>query len=114
VDNNNPAAQTAQPNIAPAQPVMPQTPIPAESSNGSNKVIIWFIIGLVVVILLVGGIYFYLSRQQVTPSQTQTTTTQATPSPSPQDNLEGDLNSINIPSGADDVFTTVDQDLQQL
>lgn len=73
----------------------------------SNKFVLMFVAGLVIIILLVGGIYLYLSRQQA-PSEVG-----PTPTPVVQENLEDDLNSIDITS-IDNDFTSVDSDLQQL
>lgn len=96
-----------------AQPMAPQVQMPDAPSSSSNKVILWFVIGLVIIVLAVGGTYFFLSRQQTAP--TQAPTTQASPSPAAQENLESDLNNINVDAaGAASDFTAVDQDLQQL
>ncbi|MDD5415917.1 MAG: hypothetical protein PHE48_02835 [Candidatus Daviesbacteria bacterium] len=122
MENNNPVQAPITPNVASPAPVSkPETPpqaqmpgIPPVSapSNNSNNIVVWFVVGLIIVILAVGGIYFFLNRQQATTPQTQTTTTQT--SPSPQPNLEDELNSINVPLEADADFIQVDQDLQQL
>lgn len=104
MDNNNPQ---------PAAPVVPTVPVPptAEKSEG-NKMVLWFVIGLIVIIALVGGIYFFLSKQQVVPQPKMVT---QTPSPTPQENLENDLNNVNVDTATSSSdFTTIDQDLQQL
>lgn len=97
-------------NTPPPQPAVPQTPTPGAPAEESNKLILWLVIGLVVIIVLVGGIYLFLSRQQGT-TQPQTITSQT---PAPQENLENDLNSIDVETGADSDFTSIDQDLQSL
>lgn len=119
MDNNNQAAipQTPVPNTPPANPqppVMPQpAPIPAPS-NGSSKILVWFIIGLVLIVLLVGGIYLYLSRQQAITSTTQPdSATQTTPPATPA-TLEDELNSVNVDDTSNNDFAPVDQDLNQL
>lgn len=102
MDNNNPQA----PAPAPVQQ-------PAEEKTGGSKMVLWFIIGLVVVIALVGGIYFFLSKQQAA-TQSEVVTAQ-TPAPTPTENLENDLNNINVDtSTTSSEFNTVDQDLNQL
>lgn len=116
MDANNPVQPTPEGSVAtptPVQtPVMPQVPISNPSS--SNKIVLWFVGGLVLVVLIVGGIYLFLSRQQaVVPTKTQQPITQA-PTPTPQENLEGDLNSVNLDTGTPGDFTSVDQDIQQL
>ncbi len=115
MDNNNPAQTQVTVNVPAApQPAVPQVPAPSASPNGSNKVILWFVIGLIIIILAVGGVYFFLSRQQAVAPQT-ITPSQTSPSPSPQANLENDLNNINVDaSGTNNDFVAVDQDLQQL
>lgn len=106
MDNNNPVT----PNPAP-QPTPPQ----AEENKGSNKIVLWFVIGLVIVVMAVGGIYLFLSRQQAAaPKLAPRSATTQTPKPSPAENLEADLNSIDVESGADKEFTSIDQDLQAL
>lgn len=123
VDNNNPVSptpvqpQTTQQSMpASAQPapaVPPQIPVPPPE-KGSNKAILWFIIGLVIIVLIVGGIYFFLSRQQqATNTATQQPMVQATPKPQDTvDALDRDLNALNVGTSAD--FTAVDSDLKQL
>lgn len=97
---------------APAQPAVPQTPIvPTTGGDESKKPILWLVIGIMLILALVGGIYLYLSRQQ---AKSSTQTMVQTPQPSPQDNLENDLNSINVESSPSSDFAPVDSDLQQL
>lgn len=113
VDNNNTpqVPQAATPNI----PVQPQPVQEVMSSNGSggSKILLWFVIGLIVIVAIVGGIYFFLSQQQANTSKEPTTV--QTPIPSPKEDLEGDLNSINIDTATESSdFSSVDQDLQQL
>lgn len=93
----------------PPQPVVPGEPV---TPGDSNKMILWFVIGLIGVILIVGGIYVFLSKGQ--PAAKPQTTASKVPSPAPEANLENDLNSINVNSGIDSDFTSVDQDLESL
>ncbi len=134
MDNNNPT-QPAPPTAnaapidptAPVQPSVSQTPqsaaapqtptSPAPTSEESKKPVLWLIIGLVVVIALVGGIYFFLSRQQAA-STAQKATEQPivqTPQKAPDtvDALDRDLSALNI-DNTDADFASVDSDLQQL
>jgi len=110
VDNSNSQ-------VPPAAPVIPETPQPAavptpESGGGKTK--LWIIIGLVVLLLILGGVYFYLSSQKnEAPEDLPQTTTQASPTPVPINNLESDANSIEIES-TDGDFATVDADLKNL
>lgn len=81
-------------------------PIIQPSAEG-NKNIILLIVGLVAVILLIGGIYWYLTAQQ-------TPTPQPTPRPATTEtNLKGELDSIDVQT-TDSDFTPVDSDLQSL
>lgn len=75
---------------------------------GEGNKMIWVIVA-VIVILIIGGLYFYISSQQNgTPvEQTPTQTTKV------QENLDSDLDDINVSSGEDD-FSSVDADLQSL
>lgn len=118
MDNNNqtPQATSTAPNMPPAAP-QPAAPVqmPDTSSNGSNKIILWFVIGLVIVVLAVGGIYVFLSRQQAATQNVQQPTVQTTPKPQDTaDALDKDLNSINVDTGTNSDFDSIDQDLQQL
>ena len=101
VDNNNPTPQLPVPNTPPI------------SDSSSKKLILWLVIGLVIIIVLVGGIYLFLSRQQESALKPQVTTLQ-TSVPTPQENLENDLSSIDVDAGIDSDFSSLDQDLKQL
>lgn len=131
MDNSNPTPQVPVqavmtpgiPTPAPQAPqsVAAQTQTPVAPLNGSeeksssNKLILWLVVGLVLVLLIVGGIYFFFSKQQATTQENTQPVTQAPiPSPSPQANLEGDVDNINVPAEPTTDFAPVDQDLQQL
>lgn len=103
-----------QPAAQASQPAVPQVPVSSMPANGSNKIIIYFVVGLVAIVLAVGGVYFYLSRQQVQAPTPQPTipTVQTSPSPSTAAGLQNDLNNVNAEVATD--LTPVDQDLQQL
>lgn len=112
---NQPTQQTAPPTPPGGQPaggqpaaniVQPAATQPASGNN--NKMILWLVGGLAVVILVFGGIYFYLNSQkkpQIKPTPT--------PTPKVQENLESELNSVEV-NNLDTEFTTVDQDLENL
>lgn len=114
---------TQIPPVQPAQEAAPQPINVTQISNGSggneqvpssgNKILLWFVIGLVIVVALVGGIYFLLSKQQAsTPKETAVV---QTPIPSPKEDLEEELNSINVDTATESSdFSSVDQDLQNL
>ena len=78
-----------------------------QPASEGNKTMLWLIIGLVLVILLVGGIYWYLSKQQ------ETTPQPTLKPPTTESNLERDLNSIEVQT-SDTEFDALDKDLQSL
>lgn len=116
MDKNNPPLQPSVANAAPVQPSTPQVPI-SNPPPESNKVILWLVIGLVAIVVVVGGIYFFLSKQQANTAQTtnvERPIVQASPKPSDTvDALDKDLSALNVGT-ADADFSSVDQDLQQL
>ncbi|MDP3733285.1 MAG: hypothetical protein Q8Q91_01970 [Candidatus Daviesbacteria bacterium] len=86
------------------EPVVMQVPPASPPAKGKTM---WLIVGLVLVILLIAGIYLLQSRQKASqPSK-------ASPSPAVTDNLEQDLNSVDV-GDLETEFNTVDQDLQNL
>lgn len=110
MDSNNPQTSPQPAPVQPVQPAQPAAPQPVE--EGSKKMGVWLIGGVVLILLIVGGIYLYMSRQQAKQSlQTETPPAATT---APQDNLENDLESVNVESPVDSEFTSVDQDLQNL
>lgn len=112
------APVTPTANMAPAQPPAPQVPVSPVSDptqGESKRMIIWFVIGLVVVIALVGGIYFFLRKQQASQTALNNQPIVQTP-PKPEDTvdaLDKDLTAVDINSSDTD-FASVDQDIQQL
>ncbi|OGE26499.1 hypothetical protein A3B42_04175 [Candidatus Daviesbacteria bacterium RIFCSPLOWO2_01_FULL_38_10] len=80
---------------------VPPTPTPVKGKT------MWLIVGLVVVLLIIGGIYLLQSRQKVSQSS------KVSPSPVATDNLEQDLNSVDV-GDLETEFDAVDQDLQSL
>ncbi|MEK7616627.1 MAG: hypothetical protein AAB414_01075 [Patescibacteria group bacterium] len=111
--DNNPNTQ-ASINTSPAPqaaPVQPVTNVVQEPPSGGNKKMLWAILGLVVLILIVGGIYWYLGQGRGT-----STPAKATPKPTAAtsvDTLEKDLNSTSL-DDLDKEFSSVDTDLQGL
>lgn len=101
---------TTTPPTSPTPEVMQPAPGGIEQNAKSNesKMMLWLIGGLVAIILIVGGIYFYLSSQQK--AQTQPT---PTPASKVQENLENELNVLNV-DDLDKEFSEVDKDLQSL
>lgn len=122
MDANNPIPAPAAPvGQVPAMPQMPSvTPAPVVTppeGSSSSKMIIMLIAGLVIIALIVGGIYFYLSTQQQTANNQSAPIVTIAPSPTPQANLESDINNVNVDasgSAVDNDLAPVNQDLQQL
>ncbi len=126
MDNNQPTQPTT-PTSQPSQEApetFPQQPAPAapqpnltavqEAQNQEGSKMIWWLVGgLIVIALLVGGIYWFLSKQQtnqqaiqppVKQVETQVTT----------DSLDQDLSVVDVESSGSSDFNEVDQDLQGL
>lgn len=111
MDNNNPNPVSANP----VQPAAPQAPIPAPSPNGSNKAVLWFVMGLVIVVLLTGGIYLFLSKQQAKTADQAVRQPVVQNTPKPEDTIDAldkDLSAVNAEVNSD--FASIDQDLRQL
>lgn len=106
MENNNPMEQPTEPVMPAPQPTNLVPPVQPESGN---KMVLWFVLGIVVIVLVVGGIYFYLNRQQGDTSQV----TQPTKTPVAEENLENELSTIDVADIEQD-FAPVDQDLQNL
>ncbi len=86
------------------EPVVMQVPPTSTPPKGKTM---WLIVGLIIVLLVIAGVYLLQSRQKVSQSS------KASPSPAVTDNLEQDLNSVSV-GDVDPEFSTVDQDLQNL
>ncbi len=69
--------------------------------------IIMLVLGLAVVVLLIGGAYFFVNSKK---TEVPSPTTQQTQAP---DNLESDINAVGV-GNLDTEFIPVDQDLQTL
>ena len=105
MDNNNqPIQPTAQPTLATVQ---------AGQEKESSKMVLWFIGGIVLIMLAVGGIYWFLSKQQINqqvsqvpvrPAEAQVTT----------ETLSQNLNAVDVEYSDSSDFSQVDQDLQDL
>lgn len=112
VDSNNPAPaqNTPPPPVAPP-PAAPAPVQPPQESSNNKKMIILLLGGLVIVGLLVGGIYWYLSTQQAT--KTIQPVTEVPKAEDTLDALDRDIQAVRIEDIEDD-FTSVDSDLQNL
>lgn len=89
--------------------IQPSVQVPGASS-GNNKMVLWLITGLIITILIVGAVYWYLSRQQTSPNQ------QISKEPTPigeSAKLDSELNLIAIPE-VDENFSEVDKDINSL
>lgn len=75
----------------------------------NNKTIMRLIVGLIIMVAIIGGAYWYLSSQQNPAQPGQTPSGQARA----LDNLDQELSLIEV-EGADSDFTSVDADLQSL
>ncbi len=97
-------------------PAAPQTPNITAAGGDSNKMILWFVVGIIAILLLVGGIYLFFSRQQAETTAQKATETIVQTTPKPEetvDALDRDLQSVNIASPEGDL-APIDQDLNQL
>lgn len=100
--DNNKQSQAPQP-----APSVIQPPVEKEDS----KMIIWFVSGLIIIGVVVGGIYWYLGKQQTSSQQIPQASNQpATTS----ENFSKDLDSIDIQASDSSDFTSVDQDIKDL
>ncbi len=98
------------------QPAVATPPAAPAPDGGSKKMILMLIVGMVTVILIVGGLYMFLSKQQSAPvPQVQQTTNVSKPPSLAQvkDVLDQELDSINVSASEGD-FKSVDQNLQSL
>lgn len=110
MDNNQP--------IPPPQTNIPE-PVPQPEAPGvkqSNKLVLFLVLGVVLIVLVVGGGYLYMSGKQAADLKKQENAANAFPvtSPKPTEaSLDSQLNDVNIATDDSD-FTSVDQDLQGL
>lgn len=124
MENNNPTNPTPTETQIPPQPTAflntkadptvlqqpSQTPLGPDPSPKGNKAI-WIVAGLIILVVVLVGAYFYLGQTSTTepapsvkPSQTQTNN---------EDDMQKELNSINVEAEGSD-FQEVDKDLQSL
>ena len=104
----NSAPQSMGPQITTPTPPLPTDPKPASSEK---KMALWLIIGLVIIVIIVGGIYFYLSNQQK-PLQSNLPV-EGPKTTAASENLENDINNVNVDE-VDKNFSQVDKDLGSL
>lgn len=107
-------ATAFQPTMADPSPnvVQQADPMPSIASDpppGKNGKLIWMVAGLIILILILGGVYFYLTQYR--------TTTEPSPTPKPaasqQGSMEDELNTLDVEAEGND-FQEVDKDLQSL
>lgn len=94
MDNNNQAQTIQQP----------------EPEAANKKPIMWLILGIIIVILIIGGAYWYVGKQSKSEMQSKQPAGQTTAS---SDNLDQDLSSIDVQASEGD-FDALDRDLQSL
>lgn len=102
MDNNKPPVQP-QPSPTIVQP--------APSGGGGNKMLLWLVTGIIVIGLIWLG-YLYMKRQKSSPGYQAPRTLNQTPTP--ESNLNNDLNSIDVQASEDADFSALDKDLQSL
>lgn len=113
---NNPqqTGQQAGPGV-PLQPTIdPPGTVTDQPKGGSGKGI-WVIVSVVVLILAIGGVYWYKNSSQKTSGASSSTTNVAQNANTSQsvDSLDKDLNSTSL-DDLDKQFTQVDTDLGSL
>ncbi len=108
-----------QPTVLPATaiPVVPQ-----QSEGGdSKKVIFMLLIGLIIIAVTVGAVYFYLNSQQSKAPVVQVTPKEPVVQKAATSNsdvagvstIEADLSSVNVPT-LNGAFDEIDKDLSSL
>jgi len=103
-----PVTDTVQPT-----PNSPQ-PVANAPEGGEKKTMMYMILGVIAILLIVGGIYLFLSRKQAsekTINNTSSTTVQQDTTST--DTLIKDANAVDVTSPDSD-FKTVDTDLGSL
>ncbi|MBI4039067.1 hypothetical protein HY384_03870 [Candidatus Daviesbacteria bacterium] len=114
INNPAPIEPAIQTNVKsnPQNPIMPVTPTEGDSSN---KMVLWLIGGVILIFLVVGVIYWYLSKQREA-NQPTFQPASVTIKPQPKDTvdaLDRDLSALED-SNLDSDFSSLDQDLQNL
>ena len=107
--NSQPTEEATKPS-----PVITET----EDHAKDNKMIIRIVLGIVLIVLMVGGIYWYVSNNQKTSTKVLTkpeisSSANKKVSTTSIDTLEKDANSMDVQS-ADTDFTDLDTDLKNL
>lgn len=112
MDNNN-TAVSQNPIVPPAPAPSQPAPVPAvpPAKEEGNKMALWLIGGLVIIIAIVGLIYWYLGSR----STKEVSKPLATPAPVTQKetSLEQDLDTVQI-EDLEAEFSQVDKDLESL
>ncbi len=107
----NPVPTSQNPVIQGPVPMPVQPPVQHE---GGSKLIIWLIGGLIIVLLVVAGIYFFMSSQKGPKEQSQPTqTAQPAAKATNQEVQESDVNAVEI-DNLDKEFEAVEKDLETL
>ena len=118
VTPTTPVAITPDPVVVPP-PVTPTTPIGTSDptttppASKDNQMGLWLIIGVILVLVVVGGIYWFLSNQQA--AQNSNLAPQVTMQPTTTErSLQEELNTINVQASGSSDFQEVETDLSGL
>lgn len=105
----NPVANTPQAN---PQSTPPQAPPPTPSAEGGSKMALWLIGGLILIILIIGGIYIFLSKNTKESAKTPAASTQPV-TKKLDDVSESEVEAVGV-ADLEAEFSSVDQDLKSL
>ena len=110
------ATEPMTPPVGPATPPSP-TPVVTPAEKGSSKKMVFMLIGGFVLVLgIVGVIYYFLSMRQQAQTQVPEVVTQ-TPAPAsqtvPVESLEGEVNGVSI-GDLETEFSTIEADVNSL
>lgn len=134
MDNNNPqpiAANPVPPTEVSQQPIQ-QQPQPinqvaglppavdtvASEGGSGKKIFLFLILGVLIIALIAGGIYYYMNFMQTSTVSETPVTSQSNSAPADSavagvTSIETELNAVNINS-LDDAMTEIDKDINQL
>lgn len=101
------------PQVDPAPEVIQPTDPPKSTGSdkpaGKNNALVWIVVALIILVLILAGVYFYLTQSTTKPVSTLPQPAAQTP----KEDMQTELNSLDVASEGED-FAEVDKDLQQL